>query len=69
MKDLGLQVSDKKNFEVCLLCSNIQNCDPWGRTSFDPRGIIGSKLVEVHKEMLFTKYESSRLSSLREEEF
>ena len=28
MKDLGLPVSEKKNFEVCLLCSYIQNCDP-----------------------------------------
>ena len=25
MKALGLPVSEKKNFEVCLLCSNVQN--------------------------------------------
>ena len=28
-----------------------------------------NKLVEVDKEMLYTKYESSRSSSLREKEF
>ena len=37
MKDLGLPVSEKKNFEACLLCSYVQNCDPGGGASFDPR--------------------------------
>ena len=30
MKDQGLPVSGKKNFEVCLHCSHVQNCDPQG---------------------------------------
>ena len=46
MKALGLPVSEKKNFEVCLLCSYVQNCDPLGWASFDPN------LVDVHKEIL-----------------
>ena len=42
MKDLGLPFSEKKNFEVCLLCSYVQNCDGGGGGGFgfDPRGII-----------------------------
>ena len=69
MKALGLQVTERKNFEVCLLCSYVQNCDPHHGASFDPRGTICTKLVEVYKEMLHTKYESSTASSFREEEF
>ena len=38
-------------------------CDPQRRASFDPRGIIWTNLVEVHKEMLYTKYESPKPSS------
>ena len=37
--------------------------------SFDIRGIIWTNLVEVLKEMLYTKYQSSRPSSFREKEF
>ena len=46
MKDLGLPVSEKKNFEVCLLCFYVQNCDPRGRgrASFDPQGHHMNKL-------------------------
>ena len=69
MKALGLPVSEKKNFDVCLLCSYVQNCDPQGQASFEPRGIICSNLEEVHKEMLHTKYQSSSPYSFREKEF
>ena len=51
-----------------FICYNLW---PRGGASFDPGGggTIWTNLVEIHKEMLYTKYESSRLSSLREEEF
>ena len=69
MKDLGLPVSEKKNFEGGLHRSYVPNFDPRDGASFEPRGIIGTKLVKVHKEMLYTKYESCKPSSLGEEEF
>ena len=31
IKALCLPVSDRKNFEVCLLCSYVHSCDPQGR--------------------------------------
>ena len=37
--------------------------------SFDPTSIIGTNLVEVHEEMLKTKYQSSTPSSFRGKEF
>ena len=40
---------------------------PRGWASFEPRGIIWTNLVEVHKEKLYSKYKSSRPSSFREE--
>ena len=44
---------------------------PQGGASFNSNGIIWTYmyLVEVHKEMLNTKYQSSRPSSFREEKF
>ena len=36
MKALGLPVSEKKNFEVCLLCSYVPTCDPRGGANFAP---------------------------------
>ena len=69
MKALGLPVSWKMNFEVCLLSSYVQNCETRGLASFDPRGIICTNFVEAHKEMLNTKYQSSTPSSFREKEF
>ena len=39
IKALGLQVSGKKNFEIFFV-PMFQTCDPRGRPSFDPRGII-----------------------------
>ena len=69
MKALGLPISEKKNFEVCLLCYYVQNCDPRSGACFDPRGLICANLVEVHKEILYTKYQSSTTSSFREQEF
>ena len=63
------KVSERKNFEVGLLCSYVPSCDPRGGANIDPRGIIWTNLVEVHKEMLHTKYQSSAPSSFREEEF
>ena len=74
MKALRLSVSEKKNFEDQLLNSYVPTCDtahpqPLGGVSFEPRGILRANLVEVHKEMLYTKYQSSRPSSFKEEEF
>ena len=40
IKALDLPVSEKKNFEVCLLCSHVQTCDYRGGASFDPRDIV-----------------------------
>ena len=68
IKALGLPLSEKKNSEICLFCSYARICEPHGRTSPDPRGIILTNLVEVHKEMLHTKYQGSRPSSFRVEE-
>ena len=69
IKALILPVSEKKNFEVGFLCSNVPTCDPRGGTSFDPTSIICTNMVQVHKEMLKTKYQSSTPSSFRGEEF
>ena len=63
------KVSERKNCEVGLLCSYVPSCDPRGAANIEPRGIIWSNLVEVHKKMLHTKYQSSSPSSFREEEF
>ena len=57
-----------KNSEIFLLCSYARTCEPHGRTSPDPRGIAWTHLIEVHKEMLHTKYQGSRPSSFRVEE-
>ena len=68
IKALGLPLSEKKNSKICLLCSYAPTCEPHGRTSPDPRRIIWTNLVEVHKEMLHTKYKCSRPSSFIVEE-
>ena len=54
------------NFRSLFLCSTN---DPQGGASFDPRGILWTNLVEVHKEMPHTKYKISTPSSFREEKF
>ena len=36
MKALHFLVSEEKNFEVCLLCSYVQTCNPRGRASLTP---------------------------------
>ena len=54
-----------RNLSSLFQCSNMW---PHGRTSPDPRGIVWTNLVEVHKEMLNTKYQGSRPSSFRGEE-
>ena len=46
-----------------------QHVTPGMGVSFDPRGIIWINLVEVHQEMLHTKYQSCRPSTFREEKF
>ena len=46
-----------------------QTCDPRDGAQFDLRGIIWTTLVEVHQEMLHTKYQTSAPSSFRKEEF
>ena len=69
IKALLLLVSEKRNFKVFFFVPMFQTCDPRGGAQFDPRGIIWTTLVEVHYEILHTKYRSSALSSFREEEF
>ena len=54
-----------RNLSSLFLCSNLW---PQGRTSPDPRSILWTDMVEVHKEMLNTKYQGSRPSSFRVEE-
>ena len=39
-KSLPLPVSEKKNFEVGLLCPYVPACDPQVGVSFDPKGIM-----------------------------
>ena len=68
MKALGLPVSEK-NFEVCLLCSYVQNCDPRAGASFDPRCIICTTLVEVQRKCCIPKYQSSSPYGLGREDF
>ena len=58
-------VSERKNFVVGLPCSYIPSCDP-RRGQFLPQG---HHIIEIYKDMLYTKYPSSRPSSFREEEF
>ena len=68
IKALGLPLSEKKNSEISLSCSYDRTCQPHGRTSPNPRGIVWTNLVEVPKEMLLTKYQGSRPSNFRVEE-
>ena len=42
---------------------------PQGGANFDPMGILWTNLVDVHKEMPYTKYQIFTPSSFREEEF
>ena len=67
-KALSLPVSEKKNFEVGLLCFYVPTCDPQGGVRLT-LGNYMNKIDKVHKEMLNTKYQSSRPSSFREGEF
>ena len=64
----SFRVEESWNFCSLFLCSTY---DPQGQggASFDPRGILWTNLVEVHKEMLHTKYQISTPSSFREEKF
>ena len=66
---ISQKVSERKNFEVGLLCFYVPPCDPKGGANTEPRGIIWTNLAEVHKEMLHTKYQSSAPSSFTEKEF
>ena len=59
----------RRILKIGFFCSYVPNCDPWSWASFDLRGIIWTNLVEVHKEILYTKYQSSRPFSFKEEEF
>ena len=70
MKALHLLVSEKKKFEVCLLCSYVQTCDPRGRASLTPGTSYDcTNLVEVLKDVLHAKYQNSTTSNFREKEF
>ena len=44
-KPYGFRKEDFSGFPNISLC---KTCDPLGAPIFDPRGIIGTNLVEVH---------------------
>ena len=67
-KALPLPVAETKNFEDCFFVPMFQFVT-LGGASFDAQGTIPTNLVEVHMEMLYTKYQSSMPSSFREEKF
>ena len=56
-------------FYVSPYISLCKACDPWGVAIFDPRGLIRTKLVEVHQMMLQTNYQGSRPCGFRQEDF
>ena len=59
----------EEEFWILPSLSYVQICDPMARPILTPRDIIWINLVEVNKEMLHTKYQSSMPSIFREEEF
>ena len=64
IKALSPPVSEKKNFEVGLLGSFVPTCDHRGETSFDPPAYMTwTNLIEVHTEMLTTRYQNSTPSA------
>ena len=69
MKALSLPVSENKNFEISFLCSYVPNCDLQEKATFDLGEYHMYNMVEVDKEMLYTKYESTMTYCFREEEF
>ena len=60
---------EKKTFKDFPYVSLRKSGDLRGGANFDPRGIIWTNLVEHHYMMLYTKYQSSRPGSYREEDF
>ena len=46
MKALGLPVYEK-NFEFCLLCSQVQTCDPWG-VGKGPQGDVAYQISKFY---------------------
>ena len=70
IKALLLLVSEKKNFKVFLLCSYVSNLWPPGRGPILPHGHHMNNLGRGPLgDAIYTKHESSVLSSFREEEF
>ena len=62
----SFRVEELWNFRSLFLCSTY---DPRGGASFDPRGILWTNLVNVHKEMPHTKDQISKSSTFREKKF
>ena len=56
-------------FLIFTIYSQCKTCDPRGVANFDPRSMILTNLVEDPYMMFYTKYEQSRPSSFREEDF
>ena len=72
----GGQVALKRSPEFCLKLTNRYLLkadhvpgDPGAGPFWGPRGIIYTNLLEVHKVMLHTKYQCSRLYGFRQEDF
>ena len=50
---------------VVQINANVKIVTPWGSRLFITRAIISINLEEVHWQMLYTKYQSSRSCSFR----
>ena len=66
---LSFQFQRRRILKMVFFVPMFQLVTPRGGASFDPTSIIWINLVEVHKEMLKTKYQSSTPYSFRGKEF
>ena len=70
MKALRHPISENKNFEVDIFCSYVQTCDScFGPGASYERKKKKKNVIKAHYYMLHAKYQSSRPSSFRDEEF
>ena len=64
----ALRFQTRKIFHVSPYISLCKGFDSRGAIIFGPRGIVYTNLLEVHKVMLHTKYQSSRPYGFRQED-
>ena len=65
----GFQFQRRRILKISFIVPMFELVAPRGGTSFIPRGIIWTNLVEVHFVMLHTKYQRSTTSSFIREDF